>query len=397
VPYKSPRWLLGASTALISVYAVSTGWPGRTALLVGCALFGSYLLIQESIVRSQTAGFRDFLERMAEWAMVVQVDGQVVFVTKGAQQYGFPLRDIIKGHWRDHLPENQHHIIGELLASAEAAKSGVAGPACGQFDLPRGDTRTFETTVYRYIDVRSLQYVIVFRDITAKQRLSEGLAHLDRNAAIAHVASGVAHNFNNILAGIMLNAGLLADATGPDQQRLAERVIASAEKGADLCRKLLRFTRDEKPSLGPVPVEPLLADSVTLFETEANRHAISIAWSAERDLIIKGDRNQVQQILLSFFFNAREAIGRDGRITVAAVRANSGIRIAVSNSGPPIPPEQMPLIFLPFFSTKTHVVQGIGMGLAVSQGLAAGMGGHIEVQSPEEGPVCFTLVLPAFA
>jgi signal transduction histidine kinase len=381
----------------MGVHAVTDGWPSRAALLVGCVLFGSYLAIQECIVKRQAAGFRDFLERIADWAMVVNGDAKVAFVTKSAQQYGFPLRDMLKGHWTDHVPENQQQMIGELLASAGAAKSGVAGPACGQFDLPRGDTRTFETTVYRYAHVRSLQYVIVFRDVTTKQRLSEGLAHLDRNAAIAHVASGVAHNFNNILAGIMLNAGMLADATGPDQQRLAERVIASAEKGADLCRKLLRFTRDEKPTLGPVLVEPLLADSVALFETEANRHAISIAWSAERDLIIKGDRNQVQQILLSFFFNAREAIGRDGRITVAAVRANSEIRIAVSNSGPPIPPDQIPLIFLPFFSTKTHVVQGIGMGLSVSQGLAAGMGGHIEVQSPAEGPVCFTLVLPAFA
>lgn len=393
MPIKLPRWLLWASIVFVIVHAVTGGWPSRAALAVGCTLFGAYLLIQEEIVRHQAAGFHDFLERIADWAMVVNRDGNVVFVTTGAHQYGFCVPQMLKRPWANHLPEDQRHLVSELLVSAEAGKSGVAGPASGEFGLPRGDKRIFETTVYRYVHGRSFQYVIVFRDITTKQRLSEGLAHLDRNAAIAHVAAGVAHNFNNILAGIMLNAGLLADGTGQDQRWLAERVIAGAEKGADLCRKLLRFTRDEKPSLGPVPAEPLLADTVALFETEANRHAIAVTWSAEPGLILKGDRNQVQQILLSLFFNAREAIGREGRITVAAARAGAEIRIAVCNTGPPIPPAQMPLIFLPFYSTKTHVVQGIGMGLSVSQGLAAGMGGHIEVESPAEGPVCFTLVL----
>lgn len=397
MPYKSHRWLLGASAAFVAVHSLSGGRTGQAFLLVGCVLFGAYLLMQEETLRHQTAGFRDFLERIADWAMVVNRNGDVVFVTKGAHQYGFSVPQMLKRPWASHLPESQCQQVSELLASAEAAKSGVAGPACSEFDLPRGDKRTFETTVYRYAHGPSFQYVIIFRDITTKQRLSAGLAHLDRNTAIAHVAAGVAHNFNNILAGIMLNAGLLADATGQDQRRLAERVIAGAEKGADLCRKLLRFTRDEKPSLGPVPVDPLLADTVALFETEANRHAIVITWSAEPDLVLIGDRNQVQQILLSLFFNAREAIGRDGRITVAANRTDAEIRIAVCNTGPPIPPAQMPLIFLPFYSTKTHVVQGIGLGLSVSQGLAAGMGGHIEVESPAEGPVCFTLVLSSQA
>jgi signal transduction histidine kinase len=371
-----------------------SGWQAKSSAWVGLTLCGAYLLVQEGLVRRQVAGFRDFLERISDWAMVVNVDGHVTYITKGAEQYGYTLH-YGRRHWTDYIGPGQHAVVNELLLAAQAAASGVSGPACGEFALPRGDTLVFEASIYRYARGRSPRYVLTFRDVTTRKRLSEGLAQLDRYAAIAQVSSGVAHNFNNILAGIMLNAGLVAEAPVGEQRVLAERIIAGAQKGAELCRKLLRFAREESSSLGPVPIEPLLSDVVALFETEANRHAIAINWSVEPGLLLRGDRNQVHHILLNLLFNAREAIGRSGWINMKAARARDQVRIAVSNSGPPIPADQMHLIFLPFFSTKTDVVQGIGMGLAVSQGLAGGMGGHIEVDNPVGGPVCFTLVLPA--
>lgn len=395
--YHVPRWVLGISAVTLAIHPFLGTSSSRALFAAAWAVSAACLLMQDGAIRKQVAGFRDFLERISDWAIIVKQNGDLVFATKGAKELGLCPGGDHQRNWPNCLPADLHPFISELLATAQSSARGVAGPACCELTLPRGDRRVFEITVYRYTQDSSPLYAIIFRDITASHRFSAGLTQMDRYAAVAHVSAGVAHNFNNILAGIMLNAGLLADATGEDQRRLADRIIASAEKGADLCRKLLRFARDEKPTLGPVPVDSLLLDVVSLFETEANRHGIMVTWSTEPELVLRGDRNQAQQILLNLLFNAREAIGRNGQISIHAVRGGADISIAVCNSGPPIPPAQMHLIFLPFFSTKTHIVQGIGMGLAVSQGLAGGMGGHIEAQSPAEGPVCFTLVLPAWA
>lgn len=403
MPFQPPSYSLWASAALVVIPPVAVGWTLRTATLdprwdiIGLAVVGIgvvlHLVIQRRVIQDQIYGFREFLNRVADWAVVVDPNQRVTYVTDGARRYGFDPLAMRGRPWGSALPPDHHGFVAELHRAAEASPEGVAGPASGWLSLPRGDRRSFEVTAHRTGRQRR-SCVLFFRDVTERERIKQNMAHLDHMASVAHLSAGVAHNFNNVLSSIILNAGLLAEAEGDDRQRLFNRIVTSAEKGAALCRKLLTFARGDSPAVGPISAASLLGDLVTLFETEANRHAVKVTWSAEPDLSLLGDRTQVQQILLSLLFNAREAIGQNGRIEIKAVRSGQHARVAVCNSGRPIPPHQLPLIFLPFFSARTDVVQGTGMGLPVSLGLAAGMGGNIEVESPAEGPTCFTLVLP---
>jgi signal transduction histidine kinase len=229
----------------------------------------------------------------------------------------------------------------------------------------------------RYARGRHPRYIFAFRDTTTHNRLVEGIPHLDRNAAVAHVSAGVAHNFNNIFGGIVLNAELMVGADAADQRLFAERITTGAGRGADLCRKLLTVARGEAPALRAIPVGPVVADLLALFETEANRFGVSIHCTVTGYPAVQGDPNQLRQILLNLLFNAREAIGRNGSIFLEVRPVGDLVSIAISNSGPAIPEEHLPLIFMPFFSTKTDHVQGTGLGLAICQSLAAGMSGDI--------------------
>jgi signal transduction histidine kinase len=132
-----------------------------------------------------------------------------------------------------------------------------------------------------------------------------------------------------------------------------------------------------------------------LFDTEAKRHAVTATWDADPLLTVRGDRNQIQQILLNLLFNAREAVGSDGWVRITATADKGEGWITVSNSGPPLPAAHLPLIFLPFFTTKQDQPHGHGMGLAVCLSLARRMGGTITVKSEPGGETAFSLVLPS--
>lgn len=248
-------------------------------------------------------------------------------------------------------------------------------------------------------------------DITEKKLLEAQFLRAQRLESIGTLASGVAHDLNNILTPILASAQLLP-LKFPDMddrtQKLLKMVEANAKRGADLVKQVLSFARGVEGRRTPVQVTHLLGE----IEQIANRtFPKSIAIRADLPAsinLVYADATQLHQVLMNLCVNARDAMPDGGILTLSAsnvfidesrartqLDANVGnyVMIEVSDTGTGIPPEVIDRIFDPFFTTK-EVGKGTGLGLSTVLGIIKSHAGFIELDSQLGQGTCFKVYLP---
>jgi PAS domain S-box-containing protein len=247
-------------------------------------------------------------------------------------------------------------------------------------------------------------------DISERIGLEEQLRQSQRLEAVGHLTGGLAHDFNNLLTVVLGNAETLADALRrePRLQSLADMIVVAAERGADLTRRLLAFSRQQ--ALAPIAVDigRQLAELQPLLRRTLGEH-IEIAWSAQpqawHPLV---DPAQLDSALLNLCLNARDAMPYGGQLSIetrnlqldadgaarhGGIQPGEYVAIAVTDTGCGIRPEHLGRVFEPFFTTKEKG-KGTGLGLPMVYGFMRQSGGHVEVRStPNEGTTV-TLYLP---
>jgi two-component system NtrC family sensor kinase len=241
----------------------------------------------------------------------------------------------------------------------------------------------------------------------AREELSGQLHHASRLASVGEMAAGVAHEINNPLAIIAEQAGLIEDlldpqfAREPDPGELRRHLRAIREaafRARDVTHKLLAFVRRSEVHPSRHDVHELVEDAVAgLLEREMRVANIEVVRRyAEALPPVLADRGQIEQVVVNLVTNAIDAMPGGGRLTLATSTDGDSVRVAVSDTGTGIAPEQRERLFMPFHTTK-EVGKGTGLGLSVSYGIVKSHGGDILVDSrPGEGST-FTIVLPAGA
>lgn len=233
----------------------------------------------------------------------------------------------------------------------------------------------------------------VLTDVTDKRRHDELLVRTQRMESIGTLASGIAHDLNNVLTPLLLSTQLLAAGENdPQRLRILEGMRQTVERGADMIRQVLTFARGVEGERTIVDVAEL-AERFAEFCRDILPKEITVDVATDDDLAVLGDQTQLMQVLMNLATNARDAMPAGGRLTLTAAGDDSRVRIEVADDGVGMTPEVLALIFEPFYTTK-GIGRGTGLGLSMSQAIARTHGGSLDATSAPGRGTTFRLELP---
>ncbi|MFK7817099.1 MAG: ATP-binding protein [Planctomycetaceae bacterium] len=245
----------------------------------------------------------------------------------------------------------------------------------------------------------------VFTDVTERDRLQSQLVHSQRQEAVGQLAGGFAHDFNNLLTGITasLDLAMLKDSTTvKDVKEYLEVASDAADRGADLVRQLLGFSKRTKLELKPCRVNDIVKQTFALVEPSLNSDVLLVHDPGENLPHVLVDETQIQQVLLNIGLNAVDAISGPGTIEVRTCSQTQNLDdgstedyvvIVISDTGQGMSADVMSKIYEPFFTSKKG--KGTGLGLAMAEGIIQQHNGRIECESHEGVGTQFKILLPA--
>ncbi len=247
--------------------------------------------------------------------------------------------------------------------------------------------------------------VLVFRDVSEKNRMEEELIKVKKLESVGVLAGGIAHDFNNILSAILGNINLAALDTNllPETKELLDAAEKASLRAKDLTQQLLTFSKGGEPIKQAASIHEVIKDSADFVLHGGN---VACSYHIPDDLwLVEIDKGQISQVIQNVIINADHAMPEGGVIDVKCENVDSlhlegvvlprdkkFVKVSITDSGKGIPAKIIDKIFDPYFSTKQ---EGSGLGLAISHSIITKHNGHIAVESTHGVGTTFTIYLPA--
>jgi len=236
--------------------------------------------------------------------------------------------------------------------------------------------------------------------ITEQERIREQFSQMEKLSALGELASGVAHDFNNTLAGILGRAQLLQRTNDPEKiRRGLDIIVKTAEDGAKTVKRIQDFARQRRDhNFELVSIDQILLDASEITRprwkncAEASNIHITVDLQIGSSAMVMGDDSELREVLVNMVFNAIDAMPEGGTLTLSTRTEGEQAVIKVIDTGVGMYPEVRSRIFDPFFTTKGTA--GLGLGLAVSFGIIRRHGGNIDVESQYGHGTEFRIMLP---
>ncbi|MBS0660146.1 MAG: PAS domain S-box protein [Verrucomicrobia bacterium] len=384
---------------------VETGPDGLVVRLAGIVQDQTHLREKEREIARQA----ELLNQTLDAIIVRDLDDRVEFWNHGAER--------ILG-WS--AEETLGHDIFEFLSDEEGGEDAATqhllahNEWSGEFRYrTKADAVVIllcHWTLVRDEAARPRAILAVCTDVTEQRRLAAQSLRAQRLESVGTLASGVAHDLNNILAPILMAAPMLRETASAEQQESFISLIeTSARRGAAIVRQVLTFARGAEGERILIQPKHLLADVVKISDETFPKSIQIESEFPDRLWTIQGDPTQLHQVLLNLSVNARDAMPDGGTLTLRAenflvdesyasmsLEAKPGphVLIEVRDTGTGIAPEVQGKIFEPFFTTKEQG-KGTGLGLSTALGLVRGHGGFINVYSERGRGTVFKVFLPA--
>ncbi len=301
----------------------------------------------------------------------------------GREVIGLKLNDLLKGI-------NFESIIPKLLSE---------GSYTTKHEI-RFKDRFLEIALSRLVDFESgkeFGLTVVIEDITEKKKLEAQLIQSAKMSAIGQFATGLAHEFNNILSGIMGYTSFALSRTSIDKIRedlvIVER---AASRASEIVTAILSFSRQREGERRLASVEEVIEDAIKLIEQTFKSFNIQILKHYAKVPPIIINVGEIQQVILNLALNSRDALSEGGVIAVSTGIDGDYIKIDFSDNGIGIPKKNLQKIFEPFFTTKKSgdTKSGTGLGLSVVYSIIERHGGRIEVSSEIGLGTTVTIRLP---
>ncbi|MBV9387723.1 MAG: GAF domain-containing protein [Chroococcidiopsidaceae cyanobacterium CP_BM_ER_R8_30] len=360
----------------------------------------------EAKIREQAA----LLDITTDAIFVCTLDDRILFWNQAAEQiYGWLAAETL-------VLSPKELVASETLPQLEQVQKTVIATGKWQGELHQVTKSGKEILVEsRWILVRDeagqpKSILIVNTDITEKKKLEAQFLRTQRLESIGTLASGIAHDLNNVLGPVLMIAELLQERILDERsQVLLQELEVSAKRGANLVKQVLSFARGMEGKRTIVQVKHLLLEIQQIAKQTFSK-AIAIYTDIPSNLwTVSGDATQLHQVLMNLVVNARDAMLDGGTLRICAenlfidenysrmhLEAQVGpyIVITVTDTGMGIPPEILERIFEPFFTTK-EVGKGTGLGLSTTLGIIKSHGGFINVSSQIRKGSQFKVFLPA--
>ncbi|HOV61224.1 MAG TPA: PAS domain S-box protein [Candidatus Hydrogenedentes bacterium] len=284
----------------------------------------------------------------------------------------------------------------------------------GRFENRRKDGQLYhlECTISPVCDDAGniINFVAIGRDITRELKLEEQYRHAQKMEAVGQLAGGVAHDFNNMLQAIRGYTELIQMGLPRDHalQRDVNEILASADRAANIVKKLLAFSRTEALRLERLDINEAIRGVVGMLGRLLGEHVELHLKLTSRPLWVDADRNHLEQVLVNLAVNARDAMPRGGTLSIRSeslfpsqellgvlkdMEPRTYVVIEVSDTGEGMTRDVLEHIFEPFFTTK-EVGKGTGLGLATVYGIIRQHQGLIEAKSEPGQGASFRIYLP---
>ncbi len=342
--------------------------------------------------------------------LVRDLDNQILFWNKGAERlYGWKALEAVGKNALDLLDGEQQAKLKQvqkiLLQNGEWQ---------GELhQLTKDDKEVIvesRWTLVRDEEGQPKSILVVNTDITQKKQLEAQFLRAQRMESIGTLASGIAHDLNNVLTPILMTAQLLeAEPQEERYQRLLPVLVANAKRGANLVKQVLSFAKGLEGKFTILQVKHLISEIKQIIK-ETFPKSLEIRTDIPQSLwTVSGDATQLHQVLMNLCVNARDAMPDGGRLSICAenqfidrsyaqmhldAQVGSYIVVTVTDTGMGIPPEILDRIFEPFFTTK-ELGKGTGLGLSTVMGIIKSHNGFINVSSVIGKGTEFKVYIPA--
>jgi two-component system cell cycle sensor histidine kinase/response regulator CckA len=365
--------------------------------------------------------YQSLVEEMPALVCRFRPDGTLSFVNGNYCRYfGKTAAELVGSNLLAALPEEERQMVAERYLSLTASNSEVTY----ERRVVRGGAgvRWQRWTDRALFDDKGdcLEYQSFGEDITVeknaaeeRQTLEEQLRQAQKMEAIGLLAGGVAHDFNNILGGIMGYTEILKIKleSQPELHLYLDRVLSSAERASALVKQLLAFARRAPIEMAPCDGHECIRQAIGLLGPMSERKITIVSRLEAPAAIIFADRAEIENVLLNLAINARDAMNGGGTLTFATeaamvdtasgpelpvwVRPGPYLRITIADSGGGMDDETCRHIFEPFFTAKKRGKSG-GLGLASAYGVIKQHLGYITVKSALGAGTTFTVFMPMY-
>lgn len=375
-------------------------YVGATAIVLFLLLQAIYRRTQElERARNQAEElgeqFRTLVE-LAPDAIVIHQDGVIRFVNQKAvsmwgaktseELVGRPTLELVAPSFRESVRKRIQQALERL---------GPLPVAVEEFLRLDGSTFRGEVAAAPVHYQERLAMEVVIRDVTQRELSEAALREAQKLQTVGTLASGLVHEFNNLLQGLTALLYQLRQHLGgrhgvEEELRLLEELV---DEGTMVTRQLLLFTRGDVAQLAPLDLNKLAETTGRLLRRLLPDNIVFRLELAPEPLVVLANRHQLEQVVLNLVINARDAMPAGGLITLATSGNGETVRVSISDTGSGIPEEIRPWIFKPFFTTKAPE-KGTGLGLAVVRDVVTRLGGRVELTTEMGKGSTFQVILP---
>lgn len=338
---------------------------------------------------------KEYLESLLENAndiiYTLNMEGIFTYVNQKIEIWGYEKDELIGKSFYSLIvregSKNGSENIGEMKSPYEARIRNKRGEARDVL-IRTSSLKENEGTMIGFLGIAT--------DVTDKKRLEEQMMRTEKLAAVGQLSTGIAHEINNPLSG-MLNCVRALTEEG-ENESLRKKYLVLLDKGLNrigsIIKQLLGFAKEHEFEFTQYRFDDLIMDTLKLVEHKIEKEHIRLQLRLnckKKDYFLPV--NHIQQVILNIVINAMQAMPNGGTLTIETHEVKPNLIAAISDTGIGIPKENMNRIFDPFFTTK-DVGMGTGLGLSLSYGIVEKLGGQIRVESEAGKGSTFTVIIP---